>query len=163
MSVVIEFGGIEGAGMKSDRVNFSVGSPRRKYRGERAVRSVGFHNKFCVGDPFCKNRSMCELLFQEIKRGTAIAIEVPDGMFAGEPRERDNNVGIAMNEPSIEVTKTQKGLNILNFTRFWPVHNDLNLILGHSESVGGDNKAEVLDTIFVELAFRGRGVKTVFA
>lgn len=70
---------------------------------------------------------------------------------------------IAMDEPPIEVTKTQKGLNILNFTRFWPVQNDLNLILGHAESVGGDNKAEVLDTIFVELAFRGRGVKTVFA
>src|SRR6202789_320938 len=113
MSVVIEFGGIKGAGMKSDRVNFSIGSPRRKYHGERVVRSVSFHNKFCVGDPFGKNRSMCKLLFQEIKRGTAIAIEVPDSMFAGEPRERDNNVRIAVNEPSIEVTKTQKGLNIL--------------------------------------------------
>src|ERR1700679_3050201 len=149
--------------MKSDRVNFSVGSPHRKYRGERIVQSVGFHNKFCVGDPFGKNRSMCKLLFQKIKRGTAIAIEVPDGLFAGEPHERDNNVRIAVNEPSIEVTKTQKGFYILNFTRFWPVQNDLNLILGHAESVGGDNKAEVFDTIFVELTFRGRGVKTVFA
>ena len=70
---------------------------------------------------------MCELLFQKIKGSTSITIEVPDGVFAGKPCKKDNNVGVAVNETRIEVTKTQKGLNILNFTRFWPIQNDLNL------------------------------------
>ena len=60
-----------------------------------------------------------------------------------------------MNETPIEVTKTQKGLNILNFTRFWPIQNDLNLVLSHAESIGANDKAEAFNTSLVELAFRG--------
>ena len=60
-----------------------------------------------------------------------------------------------MNEMPIEVTKTQKGLNILNFTRFWPIQNDLNLVLSHAESIGANYKAEVFNTSLVELAFWG--------
>ena len=66
-----------------------------------------------------------------------------------------------MNEMPIEVTKTQKGLNILNFTRFWPIQNDLNLVLSHVESIGADDKAEVFNTSLVELAFRGQGIKSI--
>ena len=106
---------------------------------------------------------MCELLFQKIKGGTAVTIEIPYGVLAGKLCKRDNNVGVAMNETPIEVTKTQKGLNILNFMRFWPIQNDLNLVLSHAESFSADDKAEVFNTSLVELAFRGRGVKSVLA
>ena len=106
---------------------------------------------------------MCELLFQKIKGGMAVTIEIPEGLLAGKPCKRDNNVRVAMNETPIEVTKTLKGLNILNLTRFWPIQNDLNLVRSHAVSVGADHKAEVFNTSLVELAFRGRGVKSVLA
>ena len=44
-----------------------------------------------------------------------------------------------------------------------PVQNDLNFVLSHVETIGSNDKSEVLDISLVEFAFRGSHVKSVLA
>jgi hypothetical protein len=104
---------------------------------------------------------MHELFLLNFKNGAADVVKFPSGMLAGKPHEWYDNVRIAVNELPIEVTKTQEWLNILNFMRFRPVQNDLNLVLSHAEAIGGNNKPKVLNAVLVELTFLGRGVKSI--
>ena len=58
-----------------------------------------------------------------------------------------------MNESSIEIGKSEEGLNPLDCCGFWPVQYSLDLALVHSYSVDSDNVSQELDFLLVEFAF----------
>ena len=71
----------------------------------------------------------------------------------GEPHERDNDVGVVMNESMVEVHESKEGLNVLNFPWFRPIRDGPNFLRGHRESVRRETESEVLSGGGMELTF----------
>ncbi|KIM63047.1 hypothetical protein SCLCIDRAFT_118487, partial [Scleroderma citrinum Foug A] len=93
-------------------------------------------------------------------RATVIG-EFPRSVFVDKPCERNNNVGVVVDEMMVEVRKSEKGLNVLNFLWFQPVGNGLNFLCGHGESVGRETETKVLGGGGMELTFLWLGEEIV--
>ena len=76
--------------------------------------------------------------------------------------EGNHNVGVLMDEVVVEVHKTKEGLNVLNYTRFGPILDSLNLLHRHRESGGREDIAQILHSVSMELALQGIGEESVF-
>ena len=62
-----------------------------------------------------------------------------------------------MNEPSIEVGETQKGLHILDFSWLGLIMDNFDLIAIHSESTWG-NITKILDHVLMKRTFVGTSI-----
>jgi hypothetical protein len=82
VSVVVEFRGIKGAGMESDRVNFAVRGVNGGDGGESIVRGVCLDHNLGVGHPMGEEWCMCEFLLEFVEGCVAFAIEVPSGILS---------------------------------------------------------------------------------
>ena len=100
-----------------------------------------------------ENRSRGKSLLQEVESRVAIVSEFPRSVFAGKLRERDNDVGVVMDELTVEVRKSEEGLDVLNLPQFRPISDGLNFLHGHRESVGRETESEVLGGGGMELTF----------
>src|SRR5882672_723591 len=63
----------------------------------------------------------------------------------------------------VEVGKTEEGLNILDFPRFGPILDDLDLVQGHGEAFRRQHVSEVFAGSDMELAFVCTGKKSISA
>jgi hypothetical protein len=61
MSVIIEFCGVEGAGMESDWMDFSIRGVDRENGGKSVVGGISLKDHFCIGYPLSKYWCMSEL------------------------------------------------------------------------------------------------------
>ncbi|KIN93135.1 hypothetical protein M404DRAFT_171759, partial [Pisolithus tinctorius Marx 270] len=84
--------------------------------------------------------------------GAALFGEAPRSALPSEAGEQNNYVGVVTDKPTIEVHKPKKGLDVFNLAWFRPITNGLDLISGHGQTGWGEDIAEVLDRVFVELA-----------
>ena len=107
--------------------------------------------------------SRSEGLLQEVESRVTIIGEVPRSIFAGKSCEGNDDVGVVMNEATVEVCESKERLDVLNFLQFQPVRNGLNFIHGHKESIGGKTETEVLGGGGMELTFLWLGKEIVFA
>src|SRR5882672_4258986 len=73
------------------------------------------------------------------------------------------DLGISVNETTVEVGETEEGLNVLDFPRFGPILDNLDLVWGHGEAFGRQYVSEVFAGSDVELAFVCMGNKSVGA
>ena len=62
-------------------------------------------------------------------------IEIPWDTFTSETSERNDNGGVVWYEASVKISKTQEGLNILDFLRFWPIFDSFDLGGIHFETI----------------------------
>ncbi|KIN96870.1 hypothetical protein M404DRAFT_161918 [Pisolithus tinctorius Marx 270] len=83
--------------------------------------------------------------------GVALFGEAPRSALLSEAGEQNNYVGVVTDEPMIEVCKPKKGLDVFNLAWFRPITNGLDLISRHGQTGWGEDIAEVLDRVFVEL------------
>ncbi|KIM51287.1 hypothetical protein SCLCIDRAFT_143604, partial [Scleroderma citrinum Foug A] len=104
-----------------------------------------------------------ESLLQEVESGATVVGEFPRSVFAGKPHERNDNVGVVVDETTVEVHESEEGLNVLNFPWFWPVGNGLNFLHGHRESIGRETETEVLGGGGMELTFLRLGEEIVLS
>ena len=58
----------------------------------------------------------------------ALIIEVPKDTLSGEPHERDCDLRIFINEVTVEIRKPEEGLDVLDFTGFGPVLDNLDFV-----------------------------------
>src|SRR5467141_243848 len=93
----------------------------------------------------------------------ALIGKVPGGTLAGKTRKRNCDFGISINEMTVEVGETEEGLNILDFPRFGPILDNLDLVQGHGEAFGRQHVSEVFTGSDVEFAFVCMGKKSVSA
>src|SRR5467141_20297 len=93
----------------------------------------------------------------------ALIGKVPRGTLAGKTREQNGDFGISVNETTVEVGKTEEGLNVLDFSGFRPILDYLDFVLGHSEAFGRQHISEVFAGSDVELAFVCKGKKSISA
>ena len=63
-----------------------------------------------------ENRGRGKSLLQEVESGVTVISEFPRSVFAGKPCERSDDVGVVVDEMTVEVHKSKEGLNVLNFS-----------------------------------------------
>ena len=110
-----------------------------------------------------ENRSGGESLLQEVESGATIIGEFPRSVFAGKLHERNDDVGVVVDESMVKVRKSKEGLNVLNFPWFRPIGDGLNFLCGHGESIRRETETEVLGGGGMELTFLWLGEEFVFA
>src|SRR6267142_1043161 len=91
----------------------------------------------------------------------ALIRKVPGGTLVGKTHKRNCDFGVSENETTVEVGETEEGLNILDFLRFGPILDNLDLVRGHGEAFGRQHVSEVFAGSDVELAFVCMGKKSV--
>ena len=104
-----------------------------------------------------------ECSLQSVERFPAIFGKVPRSGFPSEPGKWKDDFRVVMNESSIEIGEAKEGLNISDFPGFRPSPNCLHLGRVHTEAVGGENIAKVLNRVTTKLTLVGTSVKSVFS
>ena len=155
VDVVIELQSGEGAGVKSDRVEFPV----RSYCGENCTQGVvggiRFDDELSARGIMGEDRSSSKGCFEAVEGLATSGSEVPRCILASKVSKGNGDAGVVANEMSVEVSKTKKRLNILNLPGFWPIQNGLDLGLVHSKPVGREDIPEVFNRILMPIAFIG--------
>ena len=88
--------------------------------------------------------------------------EIPRSVFAGKPREWYDNVGVVVNEMTVEVRETKEGLDVLHLVGFRPIGDGFHLIGGHGQSIGGKAEPKVFGGGGMELTILRFGEEIVF-
>src|ERR1700730_7279118 len=83
MSVIIQFGDAQGAGMKGDRVDFAVRSDCGENCSDSVVRGIRFNYKQSSRDKMQEDWSGGECGFQGVKCGLAVIRPEPRSIFSG--------------------------------------------------------------------------------
>ena len=136
MGVVVQLRSGEGPRKIGDWPDLVVRTMERDHASNGIIRGVGFYDHWKVQRPMSENGSGGEGVLEFAKgRATGVA-EIPGGTFTGELSQRSDNVGVVVYEPTIEVSKSQEGLNILNLPRLGPVLYGLHLDRRHSQAGG---------------------------
>ena len=92
---------------------------------------------------------------------TTLISEVPRNTLTGETREWNSDSWVTIDETMIEVGETKEGLNVLDFTWFWSILDNLNFVLGHSQAVGREHISKVFTGSDVKFPFICMGEKVI--
>ncbi|KIO11691.1 hypothetical protein M404DRAFT_126476 [Pisolithus tinctorius Marx 270] len=110
-----------------------------------------------------ENRSGAEGILQAEESGAALLGKTPRNTLSREASERNDNVGVVINESSVEIGEAKEGLDVSHLPRLRPVADCLNLLSRHGETGGRKNVAEVLDGVGVKLTLLQLGIKTMLS
>src|SRR5882672_10869394 len=91
----------------------------------------------------------------------ALIIKVPDGTLVGKTHKWNCDFGVSVNETMVEVGETEEGLNVLDFPRFGPILDNMDLVRGHGEAFGRQHVSKVFTGSDVELARVCMGKKSI--
>ncbi|KIO05719.1 hypothetical protein M404DRAFT_140100 [Pisolithus tinctorius Marx 270] len=110
-----------------------------------------------------ENRGRAEGILQVEKSGVALLGKVPRSTLSCEASEQNDNVGVVINESSVEVCETKEGLDVSHLPQLRPVTDCLNLLSGHGETGRRKNVANVFDRVRVKLALLWLGIETMLS
>ena len=83
MSVIVEFGRVEGVGMKSNGMDFSICSENRENGRQSVIGGVRLEDHLSIGYPLSEYWCMGEFFLELLKGFTTSFVEVPRGAFSG--------------------------------------------------------------------------------
>ncbi|KIN98462.1 hypothetical protein M404DRAFT_157730, partial [Pisolithus tinctorius Marx 270] len=104
-----------------------------------------------------------EGILQAEESRVALLRKVPRSTLSHEASEWNDDVGVVINELSVEICKTEERLDVLHLPWLRPVVDCLNLLSRHGETGGRKNITEVLDRVGVKLALLRLGIKTMLS
>ncbi|KIO10361.1 hypothetical protein M404DRAFT_129513 [Pisolithus tinctorius Marx 270] len=110
-----------------------------------------------------ENRGRAEGILQAEESGVALLGKVPRSTLLHEVSEWNDDVRVVINELSVEVCETKKGLDVSHLPWLRPVVDCLNLLSGHGETGGRKNEAEVLNGVGVKLTLLWLGIETMLS
>ncbi|KIN99920.1 hypothetical protein M404DRAFT_153869 [Pisolithus tinctorius Marx 270] len=110
-----------------------------------------------------ENRGGAEGILHAEKSRVALLGKVPRSTLLHEASEWNDDVGVVINELSVEVCETKKGLDVLHLPWLRPVTGCLNLLGRHGETGGRKNAAEVLNRVGVKLTLLWLGIETMLS
>ncbi|KIO07408.1 hypothetical protein M404DRAFT_137067 [Pisolithus tinctorius Marx 270] len=110
-----------------------------------------------------ENRSRAEGILQVEESGVALLGKVPRSTLSHEASEWNDDVGVVINESSVEICETKERLDVLHLPQLRPVADCLNLLSGHGETRGRKNITKVLNGVRVKLALLWLGIKTMLS
>ncbi|KIO02106.1 hypothetical protein M404DRAFT_148495 [Pisolithus tinctorius Marx 270] len=108
-----------------------------------------------------ENRSGAEGILQVEESGAALLRKVPRSTLSREASEWNDDVGVVINESSIEICETKERLDVSHLLWLRPVVDCLDLLSRHGETGGRKDITEVLDGVRVKLALLWLGIKTM--
>ncbi|KIO14405.1 hypothetical protein M404DRAFT_120976 [Pisolithus tinctorius Marx 270] len=163
MGIIVEFWCGHGARVESDWAEFTIGAGDRQNASNGIVRGVSFNCKQSIRNPVSENRSGAEGILQAEESGVALLRKVPRSTLSHEASERNDDVGVVINESSVEVCKAEERLDVSHLPQLRPVTNCLNLLSRHGETGGRKNITKVLDRVRVKLTLLQLGIKTMLS
>ncbi|KIN97862.1 hypothetical protein M404DRAFT_159354 [Pisolithus tinctorius Marx 270] len=163
VGIIVEFWRSRGARVESDWVEFTIGAGERQNTSNGIVRGIGFHCKQSIRNPVSENRSRAEGILQAEESRAALLRKVPRSTLSHKVSEWNDDVGVVINELSIEVCKTKERLDVSHLPWLRPVADCLNLLSGHGETGGRKIITEVLDGVRVKLALLQLGIKAMLS
>ncbi|KIM66530.1 hypothetical protein SCLCIDRAFT_110598, partial [Scleroderma citrinum Foug A] len=89
--------------------------------------------------------------------------EFPRSVFAGKPCERNDNVGVVVDESTVKVCESKEGLNVNLYRHLCHIGNGLNFLHGHGESIRRETETEILSGGGMELTFLWLGEEIVLS
>ncbi|KIO00963.1 hypothetical protein M404DRAFT_151479 [Pisolithus tinctorius Marx 270] len=110
-----------------------------------------------------ENGSRAEGILQAEESRVALLRKVPRSTLSREASEWNDDVGVVINELSIEICETKERLDVSHLLRLRPVADCLNLLSGHGETGGRKDITEELDGVGVKLALLWLGIKTMLS
>ena len=81
--VVVEFGGVEGAGMKSNGMDFSICSENQENGRQSVIGGVRLEDHLCIRYPLGEYWCMSEFFLELLEGVATFFVEVPRGAFSG--------------------------------------------------------------------------------
>ncbi|KIO02034.1 hypothetical protein M404DRAFT_148603 [Pisolithus tinctorius Marx 270] len=108
-----------------------------------------------------ENRSGAEGILQVEESRAALLGKVPRSTLSCEASEWNDNVGVVINELSVEICKTKERLDVSHLLQLRPVADCLNLLSRHGETGGRKNITKVLNGVRVKLALLQLGIKAM--
>ena len=103
----------------------------RENGSEGIVGGVSFENDLHVWNPMSQYWSSGEGFFQHFEGFPAFWSEIPNNSFSSQMCEWNHNIRAVKNESLIKISKSEKGLNVLDFAWFGPFLDGLDLVIGH--------------------------------
>jgi hypothetical protein len=134
--VIVEFRSHKCPAPESDRMEFPVVSKNGENAHNGIVGCVRLDHNLMAGNPMMEYRSSRKSAFETVEGRLTSGCPIPLFASTSEAGEWNGNAGIAVNEVLIEVTKTEEGLNVLHFPRYWPICNSGDLVRRHAETIG---------------------------
>ena len=162
MGVIVQLRGRQSLQIVGYWSDLEISADGGQNASDGIVQGVGLNHKWSIRNPVSEDWSGSESLLQEVESRATVIIEFPRSVFVGKPHERNDNVGVVMNESTVEVHEPEEGLNVLNFLWFWPIGGGLNFLRRHRESVRRETETEVLGGGGMELTFLWFGKEIVF-
>ncbi|KIN97385.1 hypothetical protein M404DRAFT_160522, partial [Pisolithus tinctorius Marx 270] len=102
-----------------------------------------------------------EGILQAEEGRAALLGKVPRSTLSCEVSEWNDNVGVVINELSVEICEAKERLDVSHLPWLRPVTDCLNLLSGHGETRGRKNITEVLNGVGVKLTLLWLGIKTM--
>lgn len=133
--------------MKGNRTNRTVRHDVRDNCGDCVVRGIRFDHSQKSGVEVREDWSLGKSGFESVERGRAVVREIPSRGLLGEAGERNADVGIAVDEATIEVSETEEGLDVLDVARDGPVEDLLDLLVVHANTFPTDDVAEIFQIL----------------
>jgi len=106
-----------------------------------------------------ENRSRGECLLERVESIMIREVKFSWNVLLDKICQWNNNIQVVEDEPVIEISKTQRGLNVLNFLELWPVLNNLHFVIGHSNAKRRKNVFQIFYWLGVEFVFFCFGIK----
>src|SRR6202030_4230364 len=115
VSVIIQFGDAQGAGMKGNRVDFAVSCDHGEDRCDSVVRGVRYDYKRSSGDEVGEDWSGGESGFQGVEHGLTVVRPEPRNVFSGEAGHRSDYIGVSVDAAVVEISEPEAGVYVLTF------------------------------------------------
>ena len=163
VDVVVEFSPIERPRVERNRMNFTRLRVDRQDSSESIVRGISLDDDRTIRLPVEQDRSGSEGLLQVLEGGASLIGEEERGTLTGEAGQRNDDVGVVVDEATIEVSEAQERLNVLHVARFRPVLNDFDLSRRHRQTTRGKDIPKVFDGLAMELALLRLGIEAMLA
>jgi len=93
-----------------------------------------------------KNGCGGECIFEEVEGGAGFFFKIEGNTLMSELSQRNNDVGVIVDESAVEVGETEEGLDVFDFPRLRPVADGLDPVFGHKKAFGRQDVSEVLDS-----------------
>ena len=132
MYVIVELWGSESLGVKSNWVDFGIVQRcDRENGGEGVVGSISFEDDLHIWNPMSQYWGRGKGFLEGFEGFPAFQSEVPSDPLSSQTCEQNCNIRIVKNESPIKISKSEKGLNVLDFAQFRPFLDGLDLVIGH--------------------------------
>ena len=112
-------------GVECNRVDFLVGESDGEDGCDSIVQGICFNCELHVWNPVSDYQSASKCLLDSAEGILAVIEEVPQSSFLGKTGQRNDNVGVIVDESLVEIGETQGRLDVLDFVGFGPILDNL--------------------------------------